>query len=547
MHRRIAALLAAAIISVPARSAAECVPAGTLAVDGLGTPPDDLARVAELAGAVAPQPRLVRRGGSRGETVCADVGFPWPPFARPTGSVRPEPFDSGAGERSAGTEVRALPLRLSSVWNSRYPSGDNDGLLWAGRGLSQLATAGVALRYGPVSGAIAPEAAWSENHAFELRPNGLAGDLQFGNAYYPAEIDLPQRFGARAFTAFAPGQSYLRADLWNVGVGISSENLWIGPGVRSSILMSNAGPGFPHVFVGTSRPGDIWIGKGEAFLFWGRLDRSRFIEGGGHPMISGLVVGYEPRWIPGLHLGLGRVMLQTWDRLRLRDWFAVFQPFQKQDLQSWFDDGNNPFDNQLASVFGRWVFPSAGLEIYGEWAREDHDWTWWGFIRDPDHSQAYLVGLQKIFRAGANVVRLHAELAHLQEVRPPASDRGMPVYYIHGNDLGYTNGGQLLGAWIGPGADSQTLAVDVFHRGGRIGGYLERVRRNDAYYWAVIEPTRGSWAHDAELAFGVRQALSVGPVEVSWEAAAAWRQNRDFLHDEPNLKAVLGLAMPVGR
>jgi hypothetical protein len=454
--------------------------------------------------------------------------------------VRPD------GEEPEAQRIRWVPIRLVSAWNSTYPSSDNDGLLWSGRGMSQLLTAGAHVRWGPVSAALAPEVTWSENRAFDLAPNGQAGNLRFGSGYYGNAIDLPQRFGVGPVATWGPGQSYLRFDRWNVGVGLSSENLWLGPGLRNSIVMSNAGPGFPHAFLGTTRPADVWIGKAEAFLFWGRLERTRFVEGGGHPLITGLALSYEPRWIPGLYVGLARAFVQPWDGRKLRDYLAVFQPFEKQSLGSQLPNGDNPDDNQLASVFARWAFPQVGLEIYGEWAREDHDWSWWGTIREPDHSQAYLLGLQKVFRAGARLVRFHAELAHLQELRPLGNERGVPVYYTHNADLGYTNRGQLIGAWIGPGADSQTLAVDVFHRGGRIGGYLERVRRNDAYYWAVVEPVKGNFSHDAEVALGVRQALSLRSFEVAWEAAAAYRQNRDFIRHEPNLKVRLNLAMPFG-
>ncbi len=510
-----------------------CPPGGVIEVLGLSTAAEDLARVAELAGAVAPSPRLLRRGGASREAVCADAAFPWPAFAEPQSSEPPS--------------LRALPVRLSSTWSSTYPTGENDGLLWSGRGVSQLLSGGVALRYGPLSAAVAPELAWSENRAFDTVPNGRPGELRFGNPYYGNDaIDLPQRFGAGPLATWSPGQSYLRVERWNAALGLSSENLWLGPGIRNSIVLSSAGPGFPHVFAGTSRPGDIWIGKAEALLFWGRLARTRFVAGGGHPLVSGLAASYEPRFIPGLHLGLGRVILQPWDGLRFRDYLAVFQSFEKQSLQSWYGPaGDNARDNQLASVFGRWVFPSAGLEIYGEWAREDHNWSWESTIREPDRSQAYLLGLQKIFRAGGRLVRFQAEIADLQELAGLGSPRGTAVYYVHGNDLGYTNRGQLLGAWIGPGADSQTVAVDVFHRGGRIGGYLERVRRNDAYYWAVVDPAVGGFSHDAEVALGFRQALAVGPVEVTWEAAAAYRWNRDFIRHEPNVKLVLGLALPL--
>lgn len=517
-----------------------CTPGGVIEINGLGSPEDDLARVAELTGSVEPHSRLIRRGGSSDEVVCAGADFPWPPFATP----RAGPDDAAR----RGPTVRALPLRLASVWNWNYPSGDNDGLLWAGRGLSQLLAAGGEARWGPFSAALAPEVTWSENRAFELVPNGHTGTLRFANAFYPGAIDLPQRFGAGPFATWGPGQSYLRVDAWNVGAGISTENRWFGPGVRNAIIMSNAGPGFPHVFLGTSRPADIVVGKAEALVFWGRLERTRFVANGGHPLINGLVLTYEPKWIPGLSLGGARVFVQRWKDLTWREWLSVFQTLEKKGLTSEYGPtGDNPFDNQIASLFGRWVFPESGLEIYFEWAREDYNWSWWSTIREPDWSQGYLVGLQKIFRAGTRVVRFGLELTDLQELAGLGSARGVPVYYVHGGDLDYTNRGQLLGAWIGPGADSQTFAVDVFHRGGRIGGYLERVRRNDAYYWEVIERTQGSFSHDAEVALGLRQALSVGRLEISWDASAAYRQNRDFLKHEPNLKLGVTLSLPLTR
>lgn len=530
--------LLVALAAAPAGARAEspaCSPGASLQIPALGSFQEELARTAELAGAVETRSRLVRRGGSHVETVCDGAAFPWPAFARPN------PSD---GEARPSVTVRAAPLRLATVWNTRYPTGENDGLLWAGRGVSQLLAAGIELRAGPVTAAIAPELAWSENRAFDLVPTGRPGDLRFANGFYGDGIDLPQRFGAGAFASFGPGQSYLRLDLWNAGLGVSTENVRLGPGIRNAIVMSDAAPGFPHVFLGTTRPADIRIGEAEALLFWGRLERTRFVSNGTHPMISGLALSYSPRWVPGLHLGLARVMLQRWDDLGVREWLAVFQSFRKKDLESVFGPGgDNPDDNQLASLFGRWVFPEAGVEVYGEWAREDHEWDVGGLVREPDHSQAYLLGLQKVFRAGPRRVRFLAELTHLQEQRPLENRRGVPVYYVHGADLGYTHEGQLLGAFIGPGADSQTLAVDVFHRGGRIGGFVERIRRNDAYYWAVVEPTGGAWRHDAEVTLGARQVLALGRVEASWEAALAWRENRDFLGDEPNVRLGLGLAV----
>lgn len=511
-----------------------CTPGESFVVDGFRDPFDDLARVGELTGAVAPSPRLIRRGGLRLETTCAEAALPW------RHAPAPKP----------GAFLAPVPLRLETTFNSGYPSGQNDGLLWAGRGVSAFATVGLAGRAGPLSFALAPEVAWSQNRAFELVPNGQPGDLRFMNPWYGAAIDYPQRFGATPTSAWAPGQSYLRLDLGNVGLGVSSENLWFGPGMRNAIAMSSAAAGFPHVFVGTSRPADVWIGTVEAKVLWGRLERSRYLPDPTHPLLTALVVDYTPRWLPRLSVGLARVQLQVWDDLRFRDWLPFLQSFEKKNIRSTTSNpaDNDPEDNQLASVFARWTFPESAVEVYLEFAREDYENSWEMFVREPDHSAAYLAGLQKVFRTtGGRWIRFNAEITHLQELFPASNPRGNPVYYTHGDDLSYTNRGQLLGAWIGPGADSQTVAVDVFDGDGRIGGYLERVRRNDSVYWLVIDPQQRGISHDTEVTAAVRQVFFAGPVDVSWELAASYRWNRDFLRNETNLRAGVQVGVPLDR
>jgi len=137
-------------------------------------------------------------------------------------------------------------------------------------------------------------------------------------------------------------------------------------------------------------------------------------------------------------------------------------------------------------------------------------------------------------------------MTDLQILRPD-NVRGNPVYYTHSNDLSYTYQGQLLGAWIGPGADGQLLAVDVFDRKGRIGGYVERVRRNEAVYWTTIDPQQLDISHDTELTAAVRQVFFAGPVDVSWEAGASYRWNRDFFRNEPNFRLSVQVGLPLGR
>jgi hypothetical protein len=525
-------LLAIALLAAPALASADappCSPGASIPLYGLGSPADDLLRTAELAGAAVPTSQALRRGGAREAVLCEGAELPWPLAAPPPVTL---------GELA----LRIVPPRLDAAVHTRYPGGANDGLLWAGRGASGMLSGGVALRWRFLSAAIAPELAASANEPFDTVPLPGAGAL--ANPYYGDNIDLPQRFGTSPRTTWSPGQSYLRADAFGVGLGISNENLWFGPGIRNALVMSNAGPGFPHVFAGTSHPADVRIGWVEGLLFWGRLERSEDFVHQSEPLVSGVVVAFAPAFAPTLTLGFTRVFVQTWDR-SLSTLLAPFQRVTKSGLE------DNPDDNQIATLYARWVLPESGFEVYGEWGREDHEIDMENVVREPDHAQAYLLGLQKVWSAGRRTVRLQAELTHLQELRPVDNARGVPVWYTHGANLSWTHRGQLLGAWIGPGGDAQTLAVDVFGPGGRVGGFVERVRRNDAYYWAVIEPVvretaPGDPRHDTELAAGARGVVLRRGWELSWEAAAAYRWHREFRWSEPDFRVATTLSFPFG-
>lgn len=496
-----------------------------IAVAGVGSDGEELERSAQVAGAAPAAAHLIRAGGARLGSLCAG----------------PEPFAWSARLATSGapSALQLLPLQLDVVGNSRYPSGSNDGLLWAGRGVSTMLTGGVALRWRWFSAAIAPAVAWQQNDAFEIAPNGRTSDLRYMSPWYGAGIDLPQRFGAAPFATIGPGQSYVRADVFNLGLGFSTENLWLGPGIRNSLLMTDTAPGVPRAFVGTTRPADVWVGKLELLAFWGWLDRTRYFTESGHPLLTGLALTFEPRWVPGLYVGAARVFVQAGTGLRVRDYFAFLQGPWKNQIAYWSPSGDNPLDNQLGALWFRWVFPASALEIFGEWGKEDYSGSTVNqFLQDPSWTQAWLLGLQRLFRAGSGWLRVQVEATHLQEVRGPSN----PSWYTHGSDLGYTNAGQLLGAGIGPGGDAQTLAIDWMTGSGRVGGYVERIGRNEGAYWSSADPALSSipgLGHDVEVTAAARQLLFAGPLEISWELGVQHRWNRDFLQAENNVRGAV--------
>jgi hypothetical protein len=42
------------------------------------------------------------------------------------------------------------------------------------------------------------------------------------------------------------GQSSIRLTFGPASIGLSNENIWWGPGIRNSLIMSNNAPGFKH-------------------------------------------------------------------------------------------------------------------------------------------------------------------------------------------------------------------------------------------------------------------------------------------------------------
>lgn len=464
----------------------------------LASPVDDLHRVAEITGGAPAGSRLVRR------------------------------LSAQRAERSG---FGLLPAQLVIVQNSGHPRGGNLGLLWAGRGASMLLGAGATFGWGPFSAAVAPEAAFQQNLEFRFRPAERPGWSSYAYPFSTA-IDLPQRFGPNPFTVLGPGQSYARADVQGFAAGASTENLWWGPASRYPLLMSNNAPGFPHLFAGTSRPVSVGIGTLEVELVWGRLTESNYFDRipEKHSFLGALVAAFSPALLPDLSLGAARVYQYLEDQ-----WLAEPAPL----LELFGGSGLNRPGNELFSIFGRWVFPESGAEIYGEWGRDDRWIDWKEVIQEPDHSQAYMLGFQKVTPLSERrSVRVQGELIALQPLSELRSgSRPLPVFYTHHQvRQGYTHRGQLMGAWIGPGSDAQFLAVDALVPWGTWGGYVERVRRSNASAAALHARRWSPYHHDTEMTMAAR-ALFLPASDISTAATLSYgyRFNRDFLEDSRNI------------
>ena len=419
-----------------------------------------------------------------------------------------------------------LPVNVRAIHNSDYPLDTNNGALWAGRGWNVSAQAGAEIDLGYFSAAVYPTIAYQQNAEFAFAP----APEPYSEFAFPWHlIDWPQRQGDAAFWTFDPGQSYARVEAYGATLGVSTENLWLGPAQRMPLLMSNSAPGFPHAFLATAGPLETRIGSIDAQLFWGRAAESDYFDTDSlndGRLIAGFSAVYEPVFARGLFLGINRMYLShTSDDASIVDY--MLSPYL--DVRD-----NSVFENQLLSLYARWVHPGVGFEVYAEWAREDHWADIQDLIREPDHSQAYMLGLQKVGSWGGARLRWFGELAHLQASQTLRGGRGVVTFYTHaGVTQGYTHAGQLLGAWIGPGSDGQLLGVERSTPRRTTTLQVERVRFNtDAYYnqWARFFGQNG---HDVSIGAGIRHIERVGAFSLQAGLTYANRQNRGFAFLDP--------------
>lgn len=503
-----------ALVSMPERAAGQRV--------DVGEPLEDYLRVLQISGQVeigsfSLRPLLLREDA--------------------TGSIEaPHPWARTLGRPASGAEapsVDDISTRLRFFLNSRQPMVQNDGSVWQGKGVTTALDLGATLSWRALRVTIAPTLLFTQNASFELAPVTVAGMPEY--AYPWRRMDLPQRFGPDPFWRLDPGQSEIRISAYGGTVGFGTRNRWWGPGIRNAIVLSNNAGGFPHAFLGTRGPRDVGIGTVEATWIFGRLDQTDWFDPSVERdarFLTGVVVAFSPAFLDGLSLGATRAFYGSVPESGqpFSDVFLIFQGVSKEGLVTPGNPTGDDDKDQLLSLFGRWVLPESGFEVYFEWARNDHSGSLYDFALEPEHSQAYTLGLQKAVELeSGDRLALRGELTHLAR-EATFRLRPSPVYYTHHIVVqGYTHRGEVLGAGIGPGGIQQHLGADLYTSWGRAGlSAQRRVHDNDAFYaWA--EATGATYdQHDVSLDFGVSALVFAGDVDLGGALTLTRELNRYF-------------------
>lgn len=412
---------------------------------------------------------------------------------------------------SAPSSVQLLPFSWLNEYNTNRPYGYNNGSLYPNAGYQTRVSGGFYISAGILKVQLKPELVYAQNKNFKTFTDAEANDnsTALWQAYFNTVngIDAPERFGDKSLQHLYPGQSKITVNIKNIEAGVSTENLWWGPGVQNSIMMSNSAPGFLHWTLNSVAPVKTIIGSFEWQLIGGKLDQSGYLpvdtagltngKGLFNPKpkvsryISAFTINWHPKWIDGLYLGVTKYDYEDKDSIYNKGniLHKLFPAITGSSAAANAYTNSTGGDHQdFAVAFNvRQIFPKYNAEIYFEWARNDRTANTTDFLEEPEHASAYTVGGSRAFKlSNDRFLQFKFELTHLQSP-PTYLLRDEPTWYVHlvSPRDGYTNDGRYVGAGIGPGSNSFMFDMSYLQGMNSYGLTVERlVHNNDLYYSA---------------------------------------------------------------
>jgi len=364
--------------------------------------------------------------------------------------IDPEFENHGRLVERKHSDIQLLPINFLQKYNSHHPYGWNDGPLSFSKGYQFVGSGGVYMR-------------WRNIH-LTLRPEF------FKTASDPYDVDFELGQITPVINKLILGQSSLRMDFGPLSVGVSSQNLWMGPGQFSSLLMSNNAQGFNHFSIATNRPLKTPLGSIQLAIIGGTLT-SNATQGFENKKLQTAALGvktrylnilslcYSPLLFKNLFLGVNRAFQQFSEinpSSKLTDYYLLaLKPLFRNEYQD-----NSEAVDQLISGFAKYVFPKEHAEVYFEYGWNDGSSNSRDLMLDMSHSAASVFGLKKIqYLSNNSYLNFEAEAIQMSQ-RPSYLQRNAGNWYIHGRlDDGYTNENQILGAGSGLGNDVQTFSI----------------------------------------------------------------------------------------
>ena len=457
----------------------------------------------------------------------------------------------------SGEYFTVLAPESGLSYNSKYPRSYNDGPIWQGKGITAQLNGGFQWKKKLLNITAFPVVYFSQNSEYRLasiRNDRNPYNYQF--SITTSNIDFTQRYGAESFVRFHPGQSEIALRSEIIEVSLSTQNFILGPARYQSIMMSNGGSGFPHLSMGTSRPVNIEhngidFGSIDGHLFFGLLSESDYFDtlaSNDQRYLNAFSIGYRLPKLESITIGVNRVLYKDTQFFQGNDLYSLFYNNEGTAMLDTFAT-NDSFD-QMFSLFFDWKLPDQDFRFFFELVKNDFNGSPRNFLEEFEHSRAYSIGLEKIYALKKRDLHIYFEGTHL--MRPATYQyRAGQSYYTHEwAKQGYTQGGQLLGAGIGPGSNSEFLSLNLHDDTGYLGINFQRIRFNEDYFNEVLPPVGEKWdLHDVEYTLGIKRLKKLSYFDLMASGALSCRLNMYNVkgNDKVNLWLNVVVRVPVSK
>ena len=393
--------------------------------------------------------------------------------------------------------------------NSLLPISINDGNMYPAKGWQERYSYGVNLKLLIFDINYQPEKLTVQN----LMQEPYYGNKNDGNFMFKYfgmvanSIDNFRQFGYDRIEETTLGQSRAGIRTKYIAAGVSNENIWWGPGKRNSLVFTNNAAGFKHYYLKTVEPIKTYIGSFELAGVVGKLDTTKYTEIDQELLnicrpckvfknidereIDGITINYQPKWIPNFYIG-----------------YAYSRQFYRHATDALGDTVNffskNLPKQEIGSMFFRFAMPEDHAEFYGEMGMPDETPWPWKFFKS-NVRPAYIFGATKLVPLNFwnSYLYLNVEFAQTQIMDPRkyfykgfANVGGQPTSWYQSTIVqqGYSNNGQLMGSYIGPGSNNQSISLSWNKGFNKIGIFVERTAyNNDFYSVAYMNPYNGGY------------------------------------------------------
>lgn len=420
--------------------------------------------------------------------------------------------------------IQPAATSIVTFSNTVIPSGINQGPLIPNVGMQYLISMGIKLSWkNKINAIFAPEYQFAQNNPFPVYPTYHRD----WNSYYHFinHIDAPEKFGENQLKKIYPGQSYIKVKLGKFTAGLSTENKWWGPASFNPLILGSNAAGFLHATFATRKPILTKIGTFEGEAIAGGLQRSGFYPRETNRVnsqtgeflykakqtnpryITGMVYTYQPKWIPGLYVGLAKLSMMYANELS--------NGFDLLPLEGFAGNKFTPAETSgrkasMGSWFFRYVMPKENAELYYEYGRSDQSLHVWNLFEKKPYGRGFTAGFKKGYLLGSKKNELLQWGIELTNLSLPSQEQLLTApksWYL--DDYvrqGFTNRGKVLAAGIGPGSNSQTIYVQWIKGLNKVGLRFNRVIHNLDFYhyqsYYVTDHFNQYWATVAGTLYG---------------------------------------------